>query len=142
VVPTLKQKQIVKRTKLDNIISQKKDINENTALQSLDSNDEPIKILCSLVKKHDIYSLFANPTLFNSLLKDYYMSKYKSESMILGVSISENIPQDLLSKKDTIPFSILSAQLINRLNNCGFSANLSEWVIKAWVKALDVKVDI
>ena len=96
---------------------------------------EPTEILCALIKKQGI-SVFNNSPTFNGLLKDYYKGEYKAEFTILTKSIEENIPQDLLSRKDKIPLSVLSGQLAQKLENCGFSHELSAWAVNAWIKAL------
>ena len=98
-------------------------------------SDAPTEILCTLIRNQG-NAFNNNPTGFMGLLKDYYKGEYKREVKILTTSIEENIPQDILAKKDKIPFSVLSSQFIQRLEGCGFSKELSIWAVEAWEKAL------
>ena len=101
-------------------------------------DDKPIEILCIIIKKHNI-SLITNPPVFTGIIKDYFKGDYKREVKILTTSIEENIPQDLLAKKDKIPFAVLSGQFVQRLEDCGFSKELSVWAVHAWARALGIE---
>ena len=101
-------------------------------------NKRPAEILAEIIKNHNPSSI-SNPSIFTGLLKDYYKGQYKREVRILSISIEENVPQDLLTKKDKIPFSVLSSQLVQKLEDCGFSRELSIWAVDAWAKAMGVE---
>ena len=103
----------------------------------VDSDQKPVEILREIIKKYEI-GIFDSKVTFNGLLKDYFQGGFKRETNILITSVNENIPQDFLAKKDQIPFQILSAQCIQRLEDCGYSKDLSIWAINTWAKALDM----
>ena len=101
------------------------------------NNDEPNEILCMIIKKHGT-SLISNPSAFTGIIKDYFKGEYKKEVTVLVKSIEENVPQDLLAKKDKIPFAVQSGQFVQRLEDCGFSKELSIWAVDAWARALEI----
>lgn len=101
-------------------------------------NEKPTLILCTLIKNHNS-EVINNKDIFKGLVKDYFKGDFKRESTILIKSVTESVPQDLLAKKDQIPFTILSVQLVQRLDDCGFSKDLSHWAVYAWGKALEIE---
>ena len=102
-----------------------------------DPFSEPTEILCTLIKKQGI-SVVKNSPAFNGLLKDYYKGEFKAELTILTKSVEENIPQDILAKKNKVPVSVLASQHAQRLEDCGFSKDLSIWAVDAWTNALEI----
>ena len=139
IVPVNELLQVIKdeSKKLDikNELIKPPNKSETSPIVKIIINDKPIEILCLIIKKHNI-SLISSLSVFTGLLKDYFKGEYKAEFTILTKSIEENIPQDLLSRKDKIPLSVLSGQLAQKLENCGFSHELSAWAVNAWIKAL------
>lgn len=97
----------------------------------------PVELLSTIIQNHNI-SIIENPDVFRGLLKDYYQGKYKREFTILMRSVEEKVPQDLLLNKGSIPAPVLSGQFIQKLDNCGFTHNLSIWAVQAWVKVLGI----
>ena len=95
------------------------------------------EILNLLIKKHGI-SIIENPVAFNGLLKDYCKGEFKKEVRILLTSVEEEIPQDIITKKNQITFAILSSQLIQRLDDCGYSKELAQWAVYTWAEVLGV----
>jgi superkiller protein 3 len=81
-------------------------------------NEKPIEILCTIIRNHGISSI-DNKDAFNGILRDYYKGEYKRETIILAV---------------------LSAQLAQRLDDCGFSQELAVWAVYAWARALGVEM--
>ena len=101
-------------------------------------SDRATEILCLIIKNQTVSSI-SNQSAFTGIIKDYYKGEYKREVTVLVKSIEENIPQDLLAKKDKIPFSVLFAQCVQRLEDCGFSKEMSIWAVHAWARALGIE---
>ena len=103
-------------------------------------NDEPRDILIKLISKHEISS-FQDPNQFRNTLNDYFKGHFKRESRMLTESFKENIPKDLIAKKDSLPYEIISPQLVQRLVNVGFANDLAQWAVDSWALSLGVIKD-
>jgi hypothetical protein len=100
-------------------------------------NDEPRDILIKLISKHEISS-FQDSNQFHNILNDYFKGHFKKESRMLTESFKENIPNDLIAKKDSLPYEIISPQLVQRLVNVGFASDLARWAVDSWALSLGV----
>ena len=114
-------------------------IPHSPTVKSLPTNRKPTELVCILIRNHGI-SIIENPISFNGLLKDYYKGEFKKEVRILLTSVEEKIPQDIIAKKNQIPFTILSGQLIQRLDDCGFSKELAQWAVYTWAEVIGVDI--
>jgi hypothetical protein len=100
-------------------------------------NDLPRQILCEIVSQNG-KTLLKNTVVLRGLLNDLCSGNCKKERRCIIDSISEGIPSALLDRNESIPYDILSAQLTNRLINCGFQAQLARWTVDSWALALGV----
>lgn len=99
-------------------------------------NDQPRKYLCMLIQDHGPFIF--NESTFGGLLIDYFQGGFKKERNVLIKSINEDIPGNLHNKKDTLPYDILSSQLIQKLVQCGFTNDLSKWAVDSWAVAFGI----
>jgi len=100
-------------------------------------NNFPRKILCEIISQNG-KTFFEDTVALRGLLDDLCHGDYKKERRCIIDSVAEGIPSELLDRKESIPYDILSAQLTNRLVNCGFEAQLARWTVESWAIALDV----
>jgi hypothetical protein len=100
-------------------------------------NDLPRQILCEIISQNG-KTFFKDTVALRGLLDDLCHGDYKKERRCIIDSIAEGIPPALLDQNESIPYDILSAQLTNRLINCGFEAQLARWSVDSWAIALDV----
>ncbi|MGD0534657.1 MAG: PEGA domain-containing protein [Methanoregula sp.] len=100
-------------------------------------NNLPRKILCEIIHQNG-KTFFKDTVALRGLLDDLCHGNYKKERRCIIDSIAEGIPSALLDRKESIPYDILSAQLTNRLINCGFDAQLARWTVESWALALGV----
>jgi len=100
-------------------------------------NDLPRNILCEIIRQNG-KTFFKDTVVLRSLLNDLCSGNCKKERRCIIDSIPEGIPSALLDRKESIPYDILSAQLTNRLINCGFEAQLARWTVDSWALALGV----
>jgi len=114
-------------------------ISHSPAAKIFPTNRKPTELTCILIRNHGI-SIIEKPVSFNGLLKDYYKGEFKKEVRILLTSVEEKIPQDIIAKKNQIPFTILSGQLIQRLDDCGFSKELAQWAVYTWAEVIGVDI--
>jgi tetratricopeptide (TPR) repeat protein len=100
-------------------------------------NDQPRNILIKLLSQHDL-SYFQDSNQFRNVLNDFFKGQNKKESRILTDSFKQNIPQDLLAKNNSVPYEILSVQLVHRLVNFGFAGDLAKWAVDSWALSLKI----
>jgi len=88
--------------------------------------DEPRLIFINNIQKYG-ENIYSEPKRFENLLKDIFGNKYQKEIKCLSASIKEGIPATLSEKKETIPYDMLSSQLIQKLViNQGYEKNLAK----------------
>jgi hypothetical protein len=100
-------------------------------------NDHPRKILCEIILQKG-KTFFKETVAFRGLLNDLCVGNYKKERRCIIDSIAEGVPSALLDGNERIPYDILSAQLTNRLINCGFEGQLARWTVDSWAQALGI----
>jgi hypothetical protein len=100
-------------------------------------NDLPRKILCDIISQKG-KTYFEETVAFRGRLNDLCYGNYKKERRCIIDSIAEGIPSALLNRKENIPYDILSAQLTDRLINCGFDRQLARWTVDSWAQALEI----
>jgi hypothetical protein len=100
-------------------------------------NDLPRKILCEIIRQNG-KTYFEETVAFRGLLNDLCYGNHKKERRCITDSISEGIPSTLLDQNVHIPYEILSAQLTDRLINCGFDRQLARWTVDSWAQALGI----
>ena len=100
-------------------------------------NDLPRKILCDIISQKG-KTYFEETVAFRGRLNDLCYGNYKKERRCIIDSIAESIPSALLDRKESIPYDILSAQLTDRLINCGFDRQLARWTVDSWAQALEI----
>jgi len=102
------------------------------------SNREATDRLKLVIRDHGT-KILDTPQIFQGLLKDYYRGEFKKETRVLLTCLEERIPADLIGKKGNIPFSTQSDQLIRRLEDNGFSKDLSRWAVYSWAEVFEIK---
>ena len=100
-------------------------------------DDQPRNILIKILSQHDL-SYFQDSNQFRNVLNDFFKGQNKKESRILTDSFKQNIPHDLLARKNSVPYEILSVQLVHRLVNYGFASDLAKWAVDSWALALKI----
>lgn len=74
-----------------------------------------------------------------NLLLDLNQGAEKKEVNILCYSLEDKIPLDLIKCNESVPFEIISKQLILRLqNNTGITEELAKWSVETWAIALNI----
>ncbi len=101
-------------------------------------NDLPRKILCEIIHQKGKTYFKEKDYKFRNLLNDLCYGNHKKERRCITDSISEGIPSTLLDQSIHVPYEILSAQLTDRLINCGFDRQLARWTVDSWAQALGI----
>ena len=110
---------------------------------NLKDYDDPGKILAAIIANRG-ESILENPLRFLAEFNDYRKDNFTLEYNIIKLSFSENIPSDLRSKKNKVPFSILGRLLVKKIHDShGTQIELAEWVVYSWAFALGIisKID-
>jgi len=100
-------------------------------------NDFPRKILCEILREKG-HTIIENEKQFKAIFNDHCKGEFKKERRCILDSISEGIPETLLSKHSDLPYNLLSSQLTGRLVNFGFDRNLAQWTVDSWALALGI----
>lgn len=101
-------------------------------------NDLPRQILCEIIRQNGKTYFEEKDYKLRNLLNDLCYGDCKKERRCITDSISEGIPSSLLDRNEQIPYDILSAQLTDRLINCGFDRQLARWTVDSWAQALGI----
>ncbi len=84
-------------------------------------------------------SILEDPDKLKNLLLDLNQGLEKKEVNIIGNSLDDKVPFDLLKSKDLIPYEISSERSIQRLQNSyGVTEDLARWTVNTWAIALHV----
>jgi hypothetical protein len=100
-------------------------------------NDLPRQILCEIIRQNGT-TYFKEIVALRGLLNDLCHGNFKKERRCIIDSISEGIPSSLLDRNEHVPYDILSAQLTDRLINCGFDRQLARWTVDSWAQAFGI----
>ncbi|HNT78408.1 MAG TPA: hypothetical protein PKH77_25635 [Anaerolineae bacterium] len=83
----------------------------------------------------------ADPRRCKGLLLDY-CGQYRREIFVLTTAQEENIPRSLQNIPDSVPLSVLMAQLTRRLvENRALDETAARWAAVTWAYALGMKID-
>ncbi|KAF5089964.1 Tetratricopeptide repeat protein [anaerobic digester metagenome] len=95
--------------------------------------------LRSLSEQYGIPTPESTPR-FKSLLQDVFVDNPREMNLLI-TGLDDDIPGQLQAKKGTVPFEILSGQMIDRLYNTrGMDRQAAEWVVRTWAGALGYDV--
>jgi archaellin len=81
---------------------------------------------------------------FRSLLQDIFVDNPREMNLLIA-GLEEGIPPQLYGKKGTVPYEIISRQMVDRLNtNRAMERVSAEWVVRTWAEAIgyDILVPI
>jgi hypothetical protein len=103
--------------------------------------DIPRELLCSLIRQQGS-SIIHDSTKFRNLLNDFFQGQYKRERKCLSDSLSENVPDTLLTRKNQLPYATLSQQLCQKLiQDLGVNSDLAKWTVDSWAIAFGIILD-
>lgn len=102
-------------------------------------NNLPRQKLQEIIKRYG-QVIIDDPRRCRALLFDL-CGGYKREIFVLTTALEERVPQDLLATSQSIPVTVLAAQLTKRLmENRALAKEASEWAVEAWGYALGIPV--
>jgi len=118
----------------------KSDMMRNSQSESLSSTDmNRVKNALVLIIHSEGISILDNPKKTRALLLDYCSGNNKREIILLEQLLNERIHTDLVRQKNTMPYSILSVNLINKvLETHPFDETLARWGIDTLALALGI----
>jgi hypothetical protein len=105
-------------------------------------NDFPRRNLKDIIGKYGS-NIINEPLKVKGLLLDYCadsesvgITNFQKEIHLLGLALSQNIPQDLLNTSQNEPFEFKRIRLQKRLTDLAVEEQAARWAIEAWAEAL------
>jgi tetratricopeptide (TPR) repeat protein len=97
---------------------------------------DPQKIIIDIVQNEG-EDIIQDPQRFIAFFNDYRKGQFVKELNLIKQTFSERIPQEMLEKKNQIPFDIHYPQLVKKLHETlGMQEQLAGWVVQSWALAL------
>jgi len=103
-------------------------------------NDVPRQKLREIVKQYGQKAV-DDARLCRALLLDF-CGEYRREIFVLNSAQEELVANDLQEISNSVPLSVLVAQLTQRLvENRALDENAARWAVESWAFALDIDID-
>jgi hypothetical protein len=104
-------------------------------------NDLPRQKLCEIITKYGS-TLCDDPRRCEAFLRDF-CGEYRREIFVLITALKQGITTKLLNSQNSVPQTVLLANLINRLqNDIGLTAETAQWAVASWALALGIIADV